>query len=175
MKNFQELLSTRRSTRKFTDELLKPEEVESLLKAALKSPSSKSKTPWQFIVIEDKEQLKQLAQCKSAGAKPIEGCAIAIIVAADPLTSDVWIEDASIASILIQLEAEDLGLGSCWIQIRERNREDGYSSEQYIKDMLEMPLQMQVVSVIAVGHKAQDRPRIEDDSLQWEKVHIGKY
>ena len=40
---------------------------------------------------------------------------------ADPLASDVWIEDASIASIMIQLQAEDLGLGSCWVQVRERS------------------------------------------------------
>lgn len=175
MKDFQDLLSNRRSTRKFTEELLNPNEVEALLKAALKSPSSKNKKPWQFIVVEDKQQLNELAQSKSAGAKPIEGCALAIVVVADPLASNVWIEDASIASILIQLEAENLGLGSCWIQIRERYREDGYSAEQFIKDTLNIPLQLQVLSVIAIGRKAQEKSRIEDDNLEWEKVHIGKY
>ncbi|NDV69562.1 nitroreductase family protein [Dysgonomonas sp. 25] len=175
MNSFQELITKRRSTRKFTEEKLNPEQVEAILKAALKSPSSKSKTPWQFVVIEDKEQLQKLSQCKPAGSKPIEGCSLAIIVLADPLASDVWIEDASIASILIQLEAEDLGLGSCWIQIRERFTADDTSSEDYVRELFDIPLQLQVLSVIAIGHKAQERSPFDEEKLQWEKVHIGKY
>ena len=54
------------------------------------------------------------------GASFLGDAALAIVVTADPLASDVWIEDASIASLMIQLQAEDMGLGSCWIQIRER-------------------------------------------------------
>lgn len=54
------------------------------------------------------------------GAAFLADAAMAVVVMADPLASDVWIEDASIASIMIQLQAEDLGLGSCWIQVRER-------------------------------------------------------
>lgn len=175
MNNFQDLITKRRSTRKFTEELLKPEEVELLLKAALKSPASKSKNPWQFIVVEDKEQLVRLSQCKAAGSKPLENCVLAIVVVADPLSSDVWIEDASIASIMIQLQAEDLGLGSCWIQIRERFTVNDESSGEYIREMLDIPLQLQVLSIIAIGHKAQERSPFDDEKLQWEKVHIGKY
>lgn len=175
MNSFQELITKRRSTRKFTEEKLSSEQVESILKAALKSPSSKSKTPWQFILVEDREQLQKLAACKAHGSKPIEGCALAVIVVADPLASDVWIEDASIASMLIQLEAEDLGLGSCWIQIRERLTPDNSSAEEYIRVLFDIPLQLQVLSVIALGHKAQERPPFDEEKLQWEKVHIGKY
>lgn len=175
MNKFQDLITRRRSIRKFTDELLKPEEVELLLKAALKSPSSKSKNPWQFIVVEDKEQLIKLSKCKATGSKPIENCVLGIIVLADPLTSNVWIEDSSIASIMIQLQAEDLGLGSCWIQIRERFTPDNESASEYIKDMFDIPLQLEVLSVIAIGHKNQERPPFDEEKLQWEKVHIGKY
>lgn len=175
MNSFQELITKRRSIRKFTDEKLKPEQVESILKAALKSPSSKSKTPWQFVVVEDREQLQKLSRCKEHGSKPLEGCSIAIIVLADPLSSDVWIEDASIASILIQLEAEDLGLGSCWIQIRERFAPDGTPADNYIREIFDIPLQLQVLSVIAIGHKAQERSPFDEEKLQWERVHIGKY
>ena len=72
---------------------------------------------------------------------------------ADPLASDVWIEDAAIASIMIQLQAEDLGLGSCWIQVRERFTSTGMPSGEYVYTLLDIPLQLQVVSIIAVGHK----------------------
>ena len=64
MESFATLIKNRRSTRKFTDQLLSPEQVEMILKAALMAPASKRKNPWQFVVVEDKEMLKKLAGCK---------------------------------------------------------------------------------------------------------------
>lgn len=114
MENFSELIKNRRSMRKFTDEELTQDEVVALMKAALMSPSSKRSNSWQFVVVDDKEKLKELSHCKEQASSFIADAALAIVVMADPLASDVWIEDASIASIMIQLQAEDLGLGSCW-------------------------------------------------------------
>lgn len=125
MENFSELIKNRRSMRKFTEEELSQEQVVTLLKAALMSPTSKRSNSWQFIAVDDKEILKQLAHCKEQASSFIADAALAIVVIADPLASDVWIEDASIASILIQLQAEDLGLGSCWVQVRERQAANG--------------------------------------------------
>lgn len=101
--------------------------------------------------------------------------ALAIVVMADPLASDVWIEDAAIASIMIQLQAEDLGLGSCWVQVRERFTATGMPSGEYVHEVLDIPLQLQVVSIIAVGHKGMERKPFNEEHLQWEKVHINKY
>ena len=112
MENFSELIKNRRSMRKFTDEELTQDEVVTLMKAALMSPSSKRSNSWQFVVIDDKEMLKELSHCKEQASSFIADAALAIVVMADPLASDVWIEDASIASIMIQLQAEDLGLGN---------------------------------------------------------------
>ena len=55
MENFSELIKNRRSMRKFTDEELTQDEVVTLMKAALMSPSSKRSNSWQFVVIDDKE------------------------------------------------------------------------------------------------------------------------
>ena len=91
------------------------------------------------------------------------------------MASDVWIEDASVASILIQLQAEDLGLGSCWIQVRERYVATGMPSDEYVRAILGLPLQLQVLSIIAIGHKGMERKPFNEEHLQWEKVHINKY
>lgn len=175
MTDFQQLIINRRSTRKFTEEALTPEQVELILKVALMSPTSKSSNAWQFLLVEDKEMLGKLSHCKKMGGKPIAGCALAIVVMADPFTSDVWIEDSSIASIMMQLQAEDLGLGSCWIQIRERSTTADTPSDEYVRELLDIPLQMQILSIIVIGHKAQDRPPFDEEKLQWEKVHVGKF
>jgi nitroreductase family protein len=175
MENFSELIENRRSMRKFTSDELTQEEVVALLKAGLMSPSSKRTNCWQFIAVDDKEVLKKLSLCKEQSASFIADAALAIVVVADPLASDVWIEDASIASIIIQLQAEDLGLGSCWVQVRERFTAEGIPSDEYVRNLLDVPLQLQVLSVIAVGHKGMERKPFNEEHLQWEKIHINKY
>lgn len=161
--------------RKFTDEELNQEEVVTLLKAALMSPASKRSNPWQFIVVDDKALLKELVHCKEHGASFLGEAALAIVVTADPLASDVWVEDASIASIMLQLQAEDLGLGSCWIQVRERYTATGMPSGEFVQGVLDIPLQLQVVSIIAIGHKGMERKPLDEENLQWEKIHINKF
>ena len=175
MENFSELIKNRRSMRKFTEEELSQEQVVTLLKATLMSPTSKRSNSWQFIAVDDKEILKQLAHCKEQASSFIADAALAIVVTADPLASDVWIEDASIASILIQLQAEDLGLGSCWVQVRERQAANGMPSDEFVREVLDIPLQLQVLSIIAIGHKGMERKPFNEDHLQWEKIHINKF
>lgn len=175
MENFSELIKRRRSMRKFTGEELTQDEVVSLLKAALMSPTSKRSNSWQFVVVDDKSTLELLSKCKEAGASFLKDAAVGIVVLGDPLASDVWIEDASVASIMIQLQAEDLGLGSCWIQVRERYTATGMSADEFMHGVLDIPLQLQVLSIIAVGHKGMERKPFDEDKLQWEKIHLNKY
>ncbi|MEG1615503.1 MAG: nitroreductase family protein [Bacteroidales bacterium] len=175
MEHFHDLLKTRRSIRKYTDEPLTPEEVKTILEAALMAPAGKRKNPWQFIAVEDKETLARLAHAKEHGAGPIEGAALAIVVVCDALTSDTWIEDGSIASILIQLQCEALGLGSCWIQMNKRYTANGQSAEDAVREILDIPYQMEVLSIISIGHKAEEKKPFDEEKLQWEKVHIGKW
>jgi nitroreductase len=175
MENFSELIKQRRSMRKFTSEELSQEEVVALMKAALMSPSSKRSNSWQFILVDDEETLRQLSQCKESGAAFVAEAPLAIVVMGDPLVSDVWIEDASIASLMIQLQAEDLGLGSCWVQIRERYAADGTSANDRVHEILDIPLQLQVLSIIAVGHKGMERKPFNEEHLLWEKISINRY
>lgn len=175
MENFSDLIKNRRSMRKFTGEELTQDEVVALMKAALMSPSSKRTNCWQFVLVDDKELLKDLAHCKEAGSAFLADAALAVVVVADPLVSDVWVEDASIASLMVQLQAEDLGLGSCWVQVRERFTATGMPSNEFVHGLLDLPLQLQVLSIIAVGHKGMERKPFDEAHLQWEKIHINKY
>lgn len=175
MESFSELIKARRSMRKFTDEELTQEQVVALMKAALMAPTSKRCNAWQFIVVDDKEKLKELSYCKEQASQFIADAALAVVVTADPLASDVWIEDASIASIYLQLQAEDMGLGSCWVQVRERNSASGISSNEYVHNVLDIPLPLQVLSIIAIGHKGMERKPFDEEHLQWEKIHLNQY
>lgn len=175
MESFAELIKNRRSMRKFKEEELTQEQVVALMKAALMAPSSKRSNAWQFIVVDDREKLKALSYCKEQASQFIADAALAVVVTADPLASDVWIEDTSIASVYLQLQAEDMGLGSCWVQVRERLSASGISSNEYVHDVLDIPLPLQVLSIIAIGHKAMERKPFDESHLQWEKIHLNKY
>lgn len=175
MNSFSELLKKRRSTRKFTDQKLSEDQVVELMRGALMSPSSKRSNPWQFIIVDDQAKIERLAQCKENGSQLLAGAPLAIAVVADPLISDVWIEDCSITALILQLQAEDLGLGSCWIQVRERFDSAGVPSDEVVRSILNIPLQMQVEAIIAVGYKAAERRPFDEDKLQWEKLHINEF
>ena len=75
----------------------------------------------------------------------------------------------------VQLQAEDLGLGSCWVQVRERFTATGMPSDEFVHGILDIPLQLQILSVIAIGHKGMERKPFNEEHLQWEKIHINKF
>lgn len=126
-------LKTRRSIRKFENKEVEKEKIDIILKSALLAPSSMSRKPLQFIAVTDVELLQKLSLCREPGPRYLAEAPLVIIVIADNGASDVWVEDASIASTFMQLVAHDLGLGSCWIQIRKRFRTEEESAEDYIK------------------------------------------
>jgi len=175
MDKFSELIKLRRSHRSFTEELLSGDDVKLLLRAGLMAPSSKGLHSYEFIVVEDKQMLAALSQCKAVGSDFLSGAPLAIVVLADPRISDVWIEDASVAAMNILLQAEDLGLGACWIQLRDRQDAEGRPTEEIVKSLLAIPEEMRAVCMIAVGHKGMERKPQNEDRLKWERVHIGQY
>ena len=175
MNSFAELVKNRRSTRRFTDEKLKAEEVELIVKTALMAPTSKNCRSWKFVLVEDKEMLRQLALSKTTGAAFLEHCALAIVVLSDPVQSTAPIEDASIAAAFIQLQVEELGLGSCWCQIAGRETGSGQDSEQYVRDLLNIPFRYGITCIIAIGHKDRIGKSREEEHLLWENVYIEKF
>ena len=80
MNSFAELVRLRRSMRKFTDELLSPDDVTTLMKSALMSPSSKGKHAWHFVVVDDKDMLEKLSMCKAQGSDFLSGAVMAVVV-----------------------------------------------------------------------------------------------
>ena len=172
--DMKELLQKRRSIRKYADTPIEKEKVAQLIRAALLSPTSRNTRAWEFILVEDQEVLAKLSLAK-VGAQPLKGAALGIVVCADPEKSDVWVEDTSIATIILQLQAQDLGLGSCWIQIRERNYQDGTPAGEYVKKLLDIPDHLQVESIVALGYPAETRQEPAEDELLREKIHWHTY
>lgn len=169
------LLRKRRSIRTFTSDKITPEARQMLIEAALRSPSSRGKNPWEFIVVDDPELLGQLARAKQHGSQFLKGAPLAIVVCADSTQSDVWVEDCSIAAIIIQLTALSLGLGSCWAQIRNRQHNEAVTAEQYIRNLLGLPEQMKVECLLGIGYPGEEKQPVPADKLQHDKVKNNRW
>lgn len=175
MDNFHDLAIKRRSIRRYTDQPLDADQVKLILEAGLLAPTSKSARAWQFIAVDDRDTLAKLSECKPMGAAPIGRCAMAIVVAIDVEKTEPWIEDASVAATMMLLQAADLGIGGCWIQIRDRYMADGTPSGEYIQELLGIPETMPVVCVVTLGYPDEERKPQDTSKLLWERVHIGQW
>lgn len=168
------ILRKRRSIRKFTHQQISEQDLKVLQECLLRSPSSRNKHPWEFVFINEKKLIKQLAESKKHGSQFLENAPLAIVICGDKNITDVWVEDCSIASTIVQLTAESLGLGSCWIQIRNRLHNDNITSEEYIQKLLDIPENLKIESIIAIGHPDEEKLPVPEKELHFEKIKFNR-
>jgi nitroreductase len=150
-----EAIRTRRSIRKYRPELIPEEKLEMILEAARLSPSAGNRQPWRFVVVQNVDRKKALAE--AANNQTFLKDAAAIIVAVgDPEASARWYEkDTMIALEHMVLAATALGYGTCWI---------GAFDEDAAKRLLRIPAKMKVVAILPIGvssEKPAPKPRKE--------------
>jgi nitroreductase len=160
---FLPLAQKRRSIRKYLDQKVEAEKIDSIVEAVLRAPTSRGRHSWEFVIVTDPGLLDTLSRSRP------------IVVLGNPQICDVWVEDASIASIYIHLAATALDLGSCWIQIREREHDDTQTAEAYIADTLNLAPHLKVESIIAVGYPAESKPAHPKEDLPYDKVSLNNY
>ncbi len=170
-----DLLRQRRSIRKFTPQKIAAAKIETLCEALLRSPTSRNRQPWQFVLVDDTQTLQQLAGAKAHGTSFFATAPLAIVIAADPQLCDVWIEDCSIAAIIAQLAAEELGLKSCWAQLRERSHDETQSASEYVRELVGLPAGLEVPIAIAIGYPDEEKAGHPRDALPVGKVHRNRY
>ncbi len=173
--DFYDLVARRRSHRKYAEGEIEAEQVQAILRAALLSPTSRNNRQWQFVVTDDPMTLDKLSDAKEQGAAFVRDASFAVAVLGNPTLNDCWVEDGSIAAYAMQLQAEELGLASCWVQIRGRRLSDGTKSSDVVRGILDIPEEQDVLCLIAFGKKRDSLPPHDDNSLKWENVHPDKF
>ena len=165
-----EILRDRRSIRRYKDRQIEEEKIEQLKEAALRAPSSRGINPWRFVFVTDKPMLEKLSSAKESGSSFLKGAALGVVVAAKQGESDVWVEDCSIASIILQLAGCSLDLGSCWIQIRNRRHSSSMSAEDYVKQTLSLPDEFLVECIISFGYPDEVKRPVAAADLEKNKI-----
>ena len=146
-----DVILKRRSIRSYSAEEIPEEKLNRIIAAGLLAPTSRNRKPCEFYVIRDKAMLKSLSEVKPAGGAMLKDCAAAVVVAGDSDKADTWIEDSSIALSYMQLTATDIGVGSCWCQIRLRGSRSGSDAESCVRGLLSAPDNYRIVGILALG------------------------
>lgn len=170
-----EILRARRSVRSFEERPIEEEKVKILKEVLLRSPSSRSLNPWEFILVDDRETLVTLSRSKKHGAAFLGKAALGVVILGDTEKADTWVEDCSIAAITLQYAAESIGLKSCWCQIRMRQHDGEISAEEFVREVIGVPENYMVECIIGLGYPLEDRPPHAYNDLDWEKIHYGSY
>ncbi len=163
-------IETRRSIRKYKTDPLSEEQIEILLKSAMKAPSAGNGQPWEFIIVKSQEGRNKIAQIHPY-AQMVKDAPLCIIVCANPSISkypNFWQQDCAAAIQNILLAAHAMGLGTVWTGI--------YPEEARTKDFKEnfnLPENIIPMAGIVVGYPDQYVPPI--DRYDSSRIHIEKY
>lgn len=172
---FNELARKRRSVKVYADRPVETEKMDAIIEAALRSPTGRAARPWAFVVVTDKVLLEKLSVAKPAGAGFIKDAPAAVVVCADPTVSGLWVEDCSVTAVTMQYAAQALGLGSRWAQMKGNNSSDDKTSTQYIAELLDLPGNLTVHCIIALGYPGEEMVPYKKEELHFDKVSYNRY
>jgi nitroreductase len=143
----------RRSIRQYTDQPVTAEEIQILLEAGMAAPSASNRRPWHMVTVTDRRALAALAEAHPHG-KMTAHAAVAIAVCGDPAISPrFWIQDCAAATENILIAATALGLGAVWLGCHPNE-----DQEQAVRSVLRIPDEIGVLSLIAIGRPAEEKP-----------------
>ncbi|MDO4589213.1 MAG: nitroreductase family protein [Fusobacterium sp.] len=164
---------SRRTVRKYKNKPVEKEVIMELMKTALVAPSGRNRRPYEYVIVDDKEILKKLSVAKESGGTFMADAPLGIVIFVHdtPTCSD----DGAIASTIIQLKAHELGLGSCWIQTRDKVDSEGNSTEENIKRILNVPAELKLYNMIALGYPDEEKPAYTEADMDMNKLHFNKF
>jgi nitroreductase len=119
---FLEILKDRRSIRCFSDKMILDEEINIILQAGQWAPSASNRQAWKFIVVKNKEIIKNLAEMAIYGKFVREAPVLIAIVGLVHENPNWYIQDTSLASMNMMLMAWVLNIGTCWIGSMDREK-----------------------------------------------------
>ena len=168
-----EIFKKRRSVRQFKNKKVTEKQIKEILSAAMVAPSANHVNPWEFVVVRDKETLSRLSEI-GMWQKFVADASVSIVISANPADTDKWVQDCSIATSHIYLEAANQGLGSCWANVMGNPMKEN-ERERLVKQILNIPDIHRVLCIMAIGHPAKDVEEHSENEYREDKVHEERW
>ena len=169
MDTYEAILS-RRSIRQYTNEPVKQEIQKKLLTAAMQAPSARDTQPWQFIVIDDKNSLKEISAFHPY-AEMLRHAPLAIAVCGDfqvEESEEYLALNCAAATENMLLAAHSFGLGAVWLGIYPRKKRI-----KNLRELLNLPESIIPISLVAIGHPIEKKDRF--DRFDPNKIHSNQW
>lgn len=170
MTDVEEIIKIRRSIREYSNQEVEDEKIDKILKAGMQAPGSRLKAePWEFIVVRNKDTLKEIGKTKPR----VANCNVAIILVANIERSfykKVWQQDMGAACENMLLEACNLGLGALWNGVAPM--EDRMKP---IAELFNLPENVKPFSIISIGYPADGLENKFMDKYDPERIHYEEY
>ncbi len=165
-----EAIHTRRSIREYQRKPVAPELVEQIIQAAMMAPSAGNARPWQFVVLDDPQILREVPRIHPHGAMAAEA-PLAIMVCGDLKLEKYpgnWIADCSAATQNLLLAAHALGLGGVWTGLYpEQDRVRGF------QQLLGLPEHVIPLVLVPIGYPL--RPGRRQHRFDADKIHHNRF
>lgn len=153
------VIKSRRSVRNYLDKDITGEQIRLLLEAAYLAPSGSNKQPWDFLVVRSREMKERICEADHNQKWMLEAPVFIVCIGDEKYRGDGDMErvirDSAIATEHILLQAEYMGLATCWT---------GWYEQEEMRKVLGLDEHCYVIGVITVGYAAQQpaaRPRRE--------------
>ncbi len=105
-------IRSRRDVREFDPRPVPAADLDQILEAGRRSPSSRNWQPWDFIVVTDRQQLTELAKAATGGGGPAPPTAMIALIAPGGDRRQRALYDLGQATMSMMLAAAGLGIGS---------------------------------------------------------------
>lgn len=117
-------IRARRNVRQYSDDRIAQEDLERILQAGWRAPSSMNWQPWHFVVVTDRRHLEALS-LTGPGTGHVASSAVTVALVAYHPEDDVharWLQyDFGQATAYMMLVAADLGIGSGHAAVRDQH------------------------------------------------------
>ncbi len=172
--NFDELVQTRRSVRRYRPDGVAETEIVACLEAARRAPSACNAQPWHFVVVEEPERrsrLAQLSRLPGSGMNRFVDDApviVAVVTERPNISSRIggfvkkkpfYLMDVGIAAEHFCLAAAERGLGTCMV---------GWFDEGEVRRLLGVPRGRRVALLITLGYPGDERKPAK--RKEWDAV-----
>ncbi len=137
-------IQSRPAVRRFRSETIPEAILKKILQAGRQAHSQRNRQPWRFIVVQNREMLRQIGALASSGPY-IADAPLAIALAIEGAKNPYI--DATRAAECLMLTAWSEGIGSCWVGGMDRPK---------IKELLAIPEEAELVTVIPFGYPTDE-------------------
>lgn len=171
----EEILAMEIGDRQFCRTEIQADDVEQVLRAALLATCGNEGNSVELYPVEDPHLLERLADARDHGAECIAQAPMAVAVVADRLYDGAWVENCSAVVWAMCAQAAERQLAYRSVQIRGYQLTDGTMSDEVVRGILDIPESKTVYAVVAIGTADKPAPPVEidDEQLEWQRIHIG--